>query len=58
MKYELHINATIRQVEQGYGHGTLEIRESVTLDAASFMELSKILAQFHELAQKLKEVGR
>lgn len=55
MKYELQINATIRQIEPYSGGGCLEVRESVTLNAESFLELSQVLGQFHELARKLRE---
>lgn len=51
MKYELVLNAEIRQVES-YG-GSLQVRESVELLADSFIELCSILAEFHKLAEHL-----
>lgn len=32
----------------------LSIRESVTLNVSSFLEMAKVLSQFHDLAESLK----
>ena len=52
--YQLELHATIRQTEGIFGHGGLEVRETVNLNAASFLELAGILAKFHELAEMLR----
>ena len=52
-EYELRINATIRDMSPGGGY--LNIEESVTVDAVSFLELATILGKFHELAQKIQK---
>jgi hypothetical protein len=35
-------------------HGDLTIQESFQIEASNFLEMSAILGQFHELAQKVK----
>lgn len=54
-KYQLIINATIQ--EDGGYNGRLQINETVTLNARSFLELAEILGQFHTLAQTLNNSG-
>lgn len=39
----------------GYKLEGLEIKETVTLQADSFMEVCEILGQFHHLAGKIKK---
>lgn len=53
MKYELNMNAGVRQTEP-VNYGELRINETVVLEAGTFMELCEILAQFHALAEHLK----
>ena len=38
-------------------YGGLEVSETVTIQASGFMELCKVLSQFHELGEKLKSEG-
>ena len=52
-EYELDIQVTIRQVG-GYGSGALSVSERATVPAKGFLELCQVLAQFHELAERLK----
>lgn len=54
MKYELVINAEIRQVEPYRQDGSLRIAKTLELQAAGFMQLRAILAEFHKLAENLK----
>lgn len=54
-KYQLTINATIQE-EGGY-NGRLQINETVTVNASSFLELAEILGRFHSLAQTLNNSG-
>ena len=51
MKYKLSIRVSIRP-ENTYSGG-LEIIEELDIDAKGFMEIAKILSQFHELAEAL-----
>jgi hypothetical protein len=58
-KYELVINAEIRQMTGGtYSSGGLTVNERVQLEAADFMQLCQILAEFHKLAEHLKKNPR
>lgn len=42
--------------ERGYSAGgALELRETVTLSVAGFLEAAKVLGQFHDLAQAVKK---
>ena len=50
-KFELSIQANIRDTQGG---GFLSVSESVDIDAMDFLEIAKILGQFHDLAQKIK----
>lgn len=45
----------VRLYQPNRGSGSLSINESVELDCESFLEMSKVLAQFHDLAQSLKK---
>ena len=49
----IQMNVNISLYQPGYG-GTLRIEEQVELPAADFLELAKILGQFHDLAKKIK----
>jgi hypothetical protein len=50
-KYEMYIHIQLRDSQNG---GTLNVSESVTITASNFLELAKILGQFHELAEKIR----
>lgn len=50
--YELTIQASIRP-HGNYSEG-LRIEETATINASTFLELAKILGQFHDLAISLK----
>jgi len=50
-EFELTINVSIRH--RNHGGAGLEVRESVFLNADSFMQLATVLARFHELAKEL-----
>lgn len=53
MKYKLEIDARITQAEPHYQPG-LQIRETVEIEASTFMELAMILGHFHTLSEILK----
>ncbi len=53
-RYRLMVRATI--TDQQYGGQGLTIEETVDIAAEDFLELAKILGQFHDLAQRLKVV--
>lgn len=48
----LQISARIEQ--RGDGYGGLRIEENIEIKASDFIEMAKILGQFHDLAQKVK----
>ncbi len=53
--FELTLNINIRNtgaLSGGYG---LDVRESFQVNAADFMEIAKILGQFHDLAQRVAQ---
>lgn len=52
-QFELTVTAEIRDRSMGGAPG-LQIRESIRLDAASFLELAKILGQFHDLTKAIE----
>lgn len=52
--FELQITADIRPVGGESGYGNLRVHENITLTAEGFLDLCKILARFHELAEELR----
>jgi len=50
-KLELRVDISIRDYRGG---GTLQVSETVTVPAGTFLELAGILAQFHEVTERLK----
>ncbi len=53
-RYRLTVRATI--TDQHFGGG-LTVEETVDVRAEDFLELARILGQFHDLAQRLKVVS-
>jgi hypothetical protein len=53
-KYKLNIRAEIRPTEYGCGAQGLQVSEEVDVSAENFLEMSKILGQFHDLAEKIR----
>lgn len=51
-KYNITIRVSINSANGGYGG--LEVSETVMVETSGFMEMCKILSQFHELGEKLK----
>lgn len=52
-EFELSVNVDIRQKNAGFNG--LQIRETATLNAETFLELAEILSQFHKLTKKISE---
>jgi hypothetical protein len=52
---ELRASITRRTQEGGYYGERLEVNETINLNAETFLELSSILAKFHDLMQTLKK---
>ena len=52
-QYELTVSASIRDVRSGLP--ALELRETIQISATGFLELAKVLATFHDLAQELRK---
>ena len=58
-KFEIEIHARIRQTEPiGMSSGSLGVQETITVSANGFMELCKILARFHDLAEEIRKGGK
>lgn len=55
MKYIVAVNIRIQQEDRGMSGG-IEVREEVQVNANGFMEICAILAQFHEVTQRLQQV--
>lgn len=56
-KFKVEIRVTIRKLQDGYGGGygdAFSVDEQLTVDAGDFMEVAKILGQFHDLAEQLR----
>lgn len=53
----LEVNIRLYSVDERGGTygGGLELRETVMLSVAGFLEAAKILGQFHDLAQSVKK---
>ena len=51
-EFELQFQIYLRQT--GYGSGQIQLSETVTIGAMSFLELAKVLGQFHDLAESIK----
>jgi hypothetical protein len=49
-KYELYISIQIRDLQQS---GSLNVSETVQVNANDFLSIAKILGQFHDLAQSI-----
>jgi len=57
MKKQFQLNIRVYITDQNtMGHGTLEIAESVNIEAKDFLELASVLAKFHELAETLQTI--
>lgn len=57
MAYKLNLRVEIFHVDdQGrmYSGDRLQVSEEVTVDASDFLEIAKILGQFHELTQHVR----
>ena len=54
-RYELRVAVSIRDTEQGYGE--INITETLGMNADSFLEMAKILGQFHDLAESIKKTA-
>lgn len=52
MKYKLTINVSIAD-ENNY-NSALQVREEIIIKADSFMEMCKILGNFHDLAKTVR----
>jgi hypothetical protein len=52
MKFRLVLNVELRE-KDNFSNG-LRVAEELELNAASFMDLAKILGSFHELAERLR----
>ena len=50
-RYELRLNVSLNDRQ---GQDRLEISEMYVLDVDGFLEVCKVLGEFHELAQRLK----
>jgi hypothetical protein len=50
---QLELNVSISPSHE-HGYGRLEIRESAQLGTLSFLEMSVVLAAFHELVQQIQ----
>ncbi len=48
----LRIEVNVSQSE--YGSGGLHLREEIDIREGDFLEMAKILGQFHDLAEKIK----
>jgi len=55
-RYELRVNVSIRDSEQGYGQ--IAVEETLPVDTASFLEMAKILGQFHDLTEAIKKTQK
>ena len=57
-KFNLEISITVRSVQDGRVDytNTLRVQEEVSvLTASGFMEVAKVLGQFHDLSEKLRQ---
>jgi hypothetical protein len=54
----LEIFVSIQAEQPQEGHGRLEIRQVISLQPRSFLELCKILGQFEDLAHRIAEEER
>jgi len=52
-RYELRVDVSITDTQSGYGR--LAVTEAVSVNTASFLEMAKILGQFHDLAESIKK---
>lgn len=58
-KYKLQISCRVMGEYEngGFSGDTLEVSETVTIQAKDFLELCQSLAKFHELAEKFRKEG-
>ncbi len=52
-KFELRIDVSVRQT-QPYNGGELRIAETIEIGSAGFMDMARLLSQFHDLAERMK----
>ncbi len=50
----LNLRIEVNLVQSEYGSGGLHLREEIEIAQADFLEMAKILGQFHDLAEKIK----
>jgi hypothetical protein len=56
-QFIVDVQVQIRPTENnGYGNG-LSVNQQITVEASDFMHVAKVLGQFHDLAEELKERG-
>lgn len=62
MNYQLSMRIEIRQIgEHGEymgSAGNLNVSEDIQFQAGSFLEIARILGEFHEMSQKIKEASQ
>lgn len=51
-RYALQVNVWIRDNQNGSG---FQVNEEVFINANGFLEIAKVLGQFHDLAMRFKE---
>ena len=50
----LNLRIEVNVSQSSYGSGGLHLREEIEIPEADFLEMAKILGQFHDLAEKIK----
>lgn len=57
-QFIVEVRVGIRPTDgSGYGNG-LSIDQQITVEAEDFMHVAKVLGQFHDLANEIKERGK
>jgi hypothetical protein len=50
----LNLRISVNVSQSNYGSGGLHLQEEIEIAEADFVEMAKILGQFHDLAEKIK----
>lgn len=50
----LNLRIEVNVSNANYGGGGLHLREEIEMEDTDFLEMAKILGQFHDLAEKIK----
>lgn len=56
-KFQVSIRATVQQLEPYVSSGSLSIEENTVLTLSSFMDVAKVLSEFHQLMEAMRKRG-